>query len=259
MISLYTTLFNISRLNVNFDDAFSNWLYYCDEIVISTFTKEVAEVKEEISKSKFYDSNKIKIVSKQLDIEKDVFWEGKLKNKGLQSCNNEVVIQCDLDERISGKPILFHYLCNHILSHASPRSIMLPTIDLYEDLDHYVNIGYKWYMHRKKGTHRGSVKWARKDNGDLDPEKSDTCELIDKDANLIPCLGKVDLEDDGPKIIHLGYLDLKERNNVNEFWGKIWNHRSEGEFDSSFTPEKVESGDPRKQKHNLSKPLWPKL
>jgi len=261
MISLYTTLFNVSRLNVDFDDVFSNWLYYCDEIVISTFTKEAAEVKREISKSKFYNPKKIGVVSSHLEIQTDLYWDGKLKDAALKNCRHDIALQIDLDERISGKPILFHYLCNHILSHSSPCSVMLPTIDLYEDLDHYINIGYKWYLHRKKGTHRGSVHWAKKEDGSFDPEKSDTCELIDENGNLIPCIGKVPLGDkDDPKIIHLGYLDLEKRNKLNkEFWAEIWDFRKTGIRKNDFQAPDIESGDPRKQPHNLPQPLWPTL
>ena len=136
---------------------------------------------------------------------------------------------------------------------------MLPTIDLYEDLDHYINIGHKWYLHTREGSNRGSVNWARKEDGSLDPEKSDTCELIDKKGNLLPCIGKVDFYKENPKIIHLGFLDLEQRNKVNQFWGKVWNHRSTGEFDKDHKPEKIKIGDKRKQKHNLSKPLWQNL
>ena len=136
---------------------------------------------------------------------------------------------------------------------------MLPTIDLYEDLDHYINIGQKWYLHTKEGSHRGSVAWARKEDGSLDPEKSDTCELIDSNGNLIPCVAKIQLDDLNPKIIHLGYLDLEKRNNVNKFWGKIWNHRKNGKYDASYEPEEVVSGDSRKKKHDIPKPIWPTL
>jgi len=259
MISLYTTLFNIDKLDVDLDEVFSNWLYYVDEIVIATFRWEHEKVKEKIIKSKFYDPKKIGVVSRHVEIKTDVYWEGKLKNAALINCRNKIAIQCDLDERIAGDINLFKNLSHTILANDFPCSIMLPTIDLYEDLDHYINIGHKWYIHTKEETHRGSVNWARKEDGSLDPEKSDTCELIDKKGNLIPCIGKVDFYNNNPKIIHLGSMDLKERNKVNQFWGKIWNHRSSGNFDSAYKPEEVKSGDPRKKPHHLPHPIWPTI
>ena len=259
MISLYTTLFNIDKLDVDLDEVFSNWLYYVDEIVIATFRWEHEKVTDKIIKSKFYDSKKIGVVSRHVEIETDVYWEGRLKNAALTNCKHKIAIQCDLDERISGDFNLFKHLCHTISANDFPCSIMLPTIDLYEDLDHYINIGHKWYIHTKEGAYRGSVNWARKEDGNLDSEKSDTCELIDKNQNLITCIGKVDFYNNNPKIIHLGYLDLNKRNKVNEFWGKIWNHRKSGKFDSSYKIDEVKTGDSRKKKHNLPKPLWPQL
>ena len=260
MISIYTTGFNLEKININFDEVFSNWLVYANEIVLSTFQDEIKTTVEIISKSKFYDSKKIKVVALTVDIENDVYWEGKLKNFALENCTNSVVLQCDLDERVSGDPKQFEVCRRSILDHDFSCSVMLPTMDLYEDLDHYINLGKKWYLHTKKGTFRGSVNWARKEDGSLDPEKSDTCELIDAKGNLIPCIANVEYSsNDYPKIIHLGYLDLDKKNCVNEFWGKIWNHRSSGSFDPEYKMEKVTSGDPRKKKHNLSKPLWPTL
>tara|TARA_B100000131_G_scaffold319930_1_gene366836 strand:+ start:113 stop:895 length:783 start_codon:yes stop_codon:yes gene_type:complete len=259
MISAYTTAFNIENIDVDFDEVFSNWLFYVDEIVIATFSREHDKVVEKIAKSKFYNPETINVVSTHVEIESDVYWEGKLKNIALQNCRNNVALQCDLDERVSGDHNLFKNLCSTILSNNFTCSIMLPTVDLYEDLNHCLNIGYKWYIHTKKGAFRGSVNWARKEDGSLDPEKSDTCELIDSDGNLIPCIGKVDLFENSPKIIHLGFLDLKQRNKVNEFWGKIWNHRHSGKYDSSYKMDEIKTGDSRKKKHNIPLPLWPTI
>ena len=76
---------------------------------------------------------------------------------------------------------------------------------------------------------------------------------------MLPCVGKVDFYKENPKIIHLGYLDLKERNEVNKFWGKIWNHRQSGKYDSSYEMEEIKNGDSRKKRHNMPQPIWPKL
>jgi hypothetical protein len=48
---------------------------------------------------KFFD--KIKIVDIDIDFN-NLFWDGILKNNGLQNCSNEIVFQIDLDERVSG-------------------------------------------------------------------------------------------------------------------------------------------------------------
>ena len=259
MISIYTTGFNLEKINTDFDDVFSNWLLFADQIVIATFKDQEEKTKNINSKSKFFDPLNIAVVGFAPDIEGDIYWEGKLKNEALQHCYSDIVIQCDLDERISGDPELVKSIGEEILKHDFPCSVMLPTIDLYEDLDHYINIGYKWYIHKRQGTFRGAGNFAKKQDGTFDAEKSDTCELVTNNGDLIPCVGKINYSPKSPKIIHLGYLDLKERNKVNEFWGKIWDHRHTGKFNSNYAPEEIKSGDKRKQKHNLSKPLWENL
>ena len=261
MISLYTTAFNIDKLDVDFDEVFSNWLYYADEIVIATLRCQHEEVRDKVIKSKFYNPKKIGVVSRHLEIQTDLYWDGKLKDAALKNCRHDIALQIDLDERISGNKNTLTGLAQEILKQQFSCSVMIPTIDLYEDLDHMINIGYKWYLHTRQGTSRGSVHWAKKEDGSFDPEKSDTCELIDENGNLIPCIGKVPLGDeDDPKIIHLGYLNLEKRNKLNkEFWAEIWDFRKTGIRKNDFQATDIKSGDPRKQLHNLPQPLWPKL
>ena len=129
MISLYTTIFNVDKLDVDLDEVFSNWLYYVDEIVIATFRWEHEKVRDRIVKSKFYDSKKIGVVARHVEIEADVYWEGKLKNAALENCRKDVALQCDLDERISGKKEHLEICCKAILDNDFPCSVMLPTID----------------------------------------------------------------------------------------------------------------------------------
>mgnify|MGYP003627546874 CR=1 FL=1 len=260
MISLYSTAFNLNQIDVNFDEVFSNWLYYVDEIVIATFRREHEEVRDKVVQSKFYDSKKIGVVSRHLDPETDCYWDGKLKAAALKNCRKDVALQCDLDERISGDLSVFKNLEKEILKHDFACSIMLPSIDLYGDLDHMVNIGYKWYLHTRKETTRGAVLWAKREDGSFDPEKSDTCELIDERGQLIPCIGKVSPTENDPKIIHLGYLDLEARKKLNkDFWDKVWNKRYNRKTSPDCGKEKLNGGDPRKKPHNLSHPLWPTL
>ena len=258
MISLYTTAFNLNNFDFCFKEVFENWFYYVDEVVVSTLEDQVQEIKAEINKTTF--SDRIKIVSTDLDPNKDLYWDGKLKDAGLKACSHNSVIQLDLDERISGSKYTFKDLFLEINKHDFPCSIMLPTIDLYEDVHSFVNIGYKWYIHTRDGTNRGAVNFSLKKDGTFDPEKSDTCELIDDNGHLIPCIGRVSFAEHDPKIIHLGYLNLEDKNNINKnFWGKIWHKRKTGIDSPDFEPEEVKSGDPRKQPHNLPIPLWPSL
>jgi hypothetical protein len=93
-ISAYTTIFNLKNIQLSIIDALDNWFYYFDEVIISTLTKDVNEINEEIKNYKFFD--KIKIVDIDIDFN-NLFWDGILKNNGLQNCSNEIVFQIDLD------------------------------------------------------------------------------------------------------------------------------------------------------------------
>tara|TARA_Y100001972_G_scaffold127274_1_gene183636 strand:- start:212 stop:1000 length:789 start_codon:yes stop_codon:yes gene_type:complete len=260
-ISAYSTAFNLENFKIDINEAISNWLVYCDEVVVATTNDEYKKIKDLISSELL---NKVKIVSSNINIKEDLYWDGKLKNLSLQNCSNEVVIQIDLDERISGNPEHFEICRKTILDHNFPCSVMIPTLNLYGDLDHYKDISFKWYMHTKKDTFRGAVEFAINEDGSFDPEKSDTCELLTKDGRLAPCIAKINYMEDQPKIIHLGTLDFSRKAHINQkFWRKVWSHRktlSQGrdvDAEDIFT-DSSEFKD-TKIKHNLKIPLWPTI
>ena len=187
-----------------------------------------------------------------------------MKNLSLQNCSNEFVFQIDLDERISGAKEHYLDLIKELSMHDFPCSIMLPTVNLYGDLEHFSDIGYKWYIHKQKNTFRGTVNFAMKNDGCFDPEKSDTCELIDDQGQLIPCIGKIDFTLNGPKVIHLGALDFERKANLNNnFWRNIWSERKTlsqkkpvDAEDVYINPSDFQNSS---EKHNLPTPLWPNV
>jgi hypothetical protein len=238
--SIYTSLFNYSIDKFDLLGAFKNWSKYADEIVIATFEDQreglegvIAKVFLEYNgKDDFY--NRFKIVSCPDTSLDDPLFDGKLKNAALQACSNEFVIQQDMDERIGGETEQWNYLISYLSNLKPPYSVMIPVIDLYKDYNHYKSIGGKWYLHFKEGSSRGPVNFAKREDGSLDINKSDSCELIDENGNLIPYL--VDsrfsqpfvnkeaesLDISMPHVIHLGYLDLTKRAEHNKFRKKCW-------------------------------------
>ena len=66
MISLYTTIFNLSNFNFDIEEAFSNWFYYVDEVVVTTLKDQLEEVTGAIESTKFKDF--VKIISMDIDI-----------------------------------------------------------------------------------------------------------------------------------------------------------------------------------------------
>ncbi len=175
----------------------------------------------------------LKIIECDVSYE-DPLLDGKLKNIALQNCSGDILIQLDLDEYIPlwQKPIWYAY-AEHLLND-SVSCYMIASINLYGDWKSYRNITPKWYMH-KRGLHRGPPTYARKPDGTIDTSKSDTCELIDCNGNLVfsrqTSINIKDLESNNtPFVVHFGYLDFDSRLERNKkFWHQHWRTESGGD------------------------------
>lgn len=272
--SVYTSLFNYSPEKFDLAGAFDNWGKYANEIVIATFPDQKEELKEIIFQSyyggyyHFSEENTkkpvIKIYSCDTSLE-DPLFDGKLKNESLQNCSNEVVIQMDMDERIGGKANEWEYCANILLKQETPVACMIPVIDLYKDYSHYKSVGQKWYLHLKEKTYRGPVDFAIRQDGTLDTESSDSCELIDKYGNLVPYFRNITFlaplklgehfNINACHIIHEGYLDLNKRVENNKFWAKIWTARNGSEVKVAESISELEKENGAKR-HNLKEKWW---
>jgi hypothetical protein len=236
-ISVYTSCFNLSASFFDLEDAFSNWGIYANEICIASM--DTGDNTFQILKGyegKKFNNAKVKVIYTDFKLE-DYAFDGKLKNAALQACSNKFCIQQDLDERIGGMPNAWDILSEISLKNNIP-AFFIPVINLYKSKEYYSGISQKWYFHKKDGCYRGVVNFAKL-NDKIDIERSDTCELIDKDGNLIPSADiyngasnsdKINLFKNGnPYIIHLGYLDLQKREKQNQFWKPVWENRKGGE------------------------------
>jgi len=238
MFSIYTSLFNYSPEKFDIVDTFSNWSRYADKIVIATFPEQEDEILKVIWKD-WYNGNIlledgtskafIDVVSCETSLD-DPFFDGKLKNAALQACKTELVIQQDMDECIGGNLDIWRRYGDALLKNKDNyKALMIPVIDLYKNYGHYKSIGYKWYLHLKEGCFRCPVNFAKKEGGIIDTDKSDTCELVDGNGNLVPSVQLTDFVEKAnlafPHIIHLGYLDLDKRVENNKFWQPIWSAR----------------------------------
>lgn len=274
-VSVYTSLFNYSPDKFDLLDAFKNWSKYANEIIIGTFEDQKKEIEEEVSYLLVNDLFKdkvlydfwfgVRVISCSDTSLEDPLFDGKLKNAALQACSNELVIQQDMDERIGGGIEQWEYLCNSLKSYAPPMACMISVIDLYKDLDHYKGINSKWYLHLREGSYRGPVKFAFREDRTLDITKSDSCELIDKNGDLVPYVvdnrfsfdplmngGHVNIK--YPHIIHLGYLDLEKRAEHNKFRKGCWEAMDGKPVEVATTVEKLEEENEAKP-HGL-KPEW---
>jgi hypothetical protein len=258
MISCYTTLFNLDVFSFNIDEIMSNWLYYFDEIVVATNETEKTKVRNLFKEY----SSIVKVVSHSIDFSNQR-WDGLLKDLALKNCSNEIVFQLDADERLSGDRSHLYQLCEALEKERKPSCLMIENIDLYDDLDHYRSSGAKWYLHTKTGSNRGVVNFAKIDETNFDPEKSDGCELICDDGNLVPCLGLV--SNRSLRVFHLGHINFTNRLKLNQlFWRDIWNKRKSIslKMDAQAEDVLVSISDMRsvpKRQHQLKHPLWPTI
>lgn len=262
-ISVHTSLFNYTPEKYNLIDAFTNWGKYCNEIVIATFTDQEKELADSVTKDYFNKTKGseavIRIVSDE-DIKlEDPLFDGKLKNLSLRASTNEIVIQQDFDERIGGAVELWELAAGELLKLPMPTVCQIPVIDLYRDLDHYKSVGAKWYLTKKEGVYRGPVAFAKRDNGTIDTDKSDTCEPIDHKGDLLPQIAYTSFLKDfnikHPHIIHLGYLDLEKRIENNKFWGPVWSARNGKEVEVATDLETLDKENEAKA-HNLGERWW---
>ena len=232
MLSIYTSGFNLIKHKFNYEEALANFCQFADEVVIAINTSEddtLSKVKELSDKYK-----NLIVVDTDFSYT-DPGMDGKIKNAALQTCSNDIVIQLDLDERIlqTQKREWVRYASQ--LKYSEAIALMIPVLNLYKDVDHIKDIGTKWYLHKRFGTYRGVVKFARLDNGCHETDKSDSCELIDHNGHLVQTLYllhpmmdidqklKLIKEHSLPYVIHYGYLDLDKRVELNKnFWKKHW-------------------------------------
>ena len=264
-VSVYTSLFNYSPDKFDLVAALQNWSKYADEIVIGTFKDGQPELYRAVADStEKVKSCFIKVVECDTSLD-DPLFDGKVKNAALQACSNDIVIQQDMDERLGGKKELWDGLVNYLSrsDQNTPSAFFIECIDLYKDYNHYKSLGQKWYLHTKQNTFRGPVNFAVRGDGTVDTEKSDTCELIDIDGNLIPSfsLSKKFKDEHGvfqtdlPHVIHLGYLDLEKRIENNKFWGPVWSARNGKEVKVSTSLKELEIDNDAK-KHYLPVKWW---
>jgi hypothetical protein len=267
--SIYTSLFNYSTEKFDLFAAFKNWSKYADEIVIATFEDQAKDISAVVGSEMcgFWDIPEFQIVSCPDTSLNDPLFDGKLKNAALQACSNEIVIQQDMDERIGGETEQWDTLKYVLKNRKAPHAAMIQVIDLYKDFDHYKGVGAKWYLHLKEKSNRGPVSFARRGDGSIDTNKSDSCELIDENGDLIPYFidprfaqpftnKEIESFDISmPHIIHLGYVDLNKRIENNKFWQPIWSNRNGEEVETAVSLEQLEKEN-KCFKHKQKSPWW---
>lgn len=257
-ISLYSTAWNIHKYNFFHADALDNWVRYADEICIAVNNCEHSYVLlDQYAKAKGYP---VKLIRTNFP-ESDSFMYGKIENSALQACTGDILIQQNLDERIRANKDLLPQYRDFMLKNGV-KALFLPTIDLYNSENEFVNISKKWYIHLP-GLNRGAVKFGIKPDGKPDYNKTSSDELLDNDGNLVPTISMIeslDVESLRDYVergfflsFHLGYMQLNDRAEKAKWWKEFWERATGGDKNSHIT-DVAELMKRETRLHGL--PLW---
>jgi hypothetical protein len=255
MFSIYTSAFNLIKNNFNYKFHIQNFSQFADEVVIAINTSEdnsVNEIHDFIIKN----CNNVSILETNFSYE-DPMLDGKIKNAALQATKEDIKIGLDMDEYIPlwQKPIWKNIATQ--LTYSPYSCVMIPSLNLFKDKNYYFSIGLKWYMH-KKNLYRGAVNFAMKEDGTVDTSKSDTCELIDENNNLVQ---SIQLPSDInslqtnniPFVVHTGYMNLENRLLRNKnFWKKHWRIESGGSDPLHKVHEQIDDFTESYKEHKLN-------
>jgi hypothetical protein len=255
MFSIYTSAFNLIKNKFNYKFHIQNFSQFANEVVIAINTSEddsVNEIRDFIIRN----CNNVYILETNFQYD-DPLLDGKIKNAALQATKQDIKIGLDMDEYIPlWQKNIWENIANQ-LRYSSAKSIMIPSVNLYKDNKNYFSITPKWYLH-KKDLYRGPVNFAKKNDGTVDTSKSDTCELIDNNGNLVSSIQMpFDIEslktEQYPFVVHTGYMNLHNRLLRNKnFWAKHWFTESGGKEPEHKVHGSLEDFKENYQEHKLN-------
>lgn len=253
-LSIYTSAFNLIKNGFDYKTSINRFCNFADEVVVCVNSSD-DETLEELTVLKNDYSNLV-IISSNYSYE-DPLLDGKIKNSALQSTTGDIKIGLDMDEYIpQWQKTLWKQMAENLLSERTYDCYMIASVNLYKDKNHYFSITPKWYLH-KSGLFRGPVNYARKPDGTINTQISDSCELIDLVGNIAKSAfisNKIEVLESGniPFVVHEGYVNLDARLLRNEnFWAKHWLLESGGVPPPHKIHRSLEDFDTLALKHNL--------
>jgi len=242
-IEIYSSAFNLNKNGFIAPDHIQNFCRFADRVTIAVNTSNDGTLKTLNDIKGINDYRNLNIVSCDFSYE-DPLLDGKIKNFALSRTKLEIKLGIDLDELINlDQRPLWDTQADRLLNNKDISGLLIPSVDLYDGLetvrwDSRKNIAAKWYLH-KHGCFRGPIQQAVQANGTIDISKSDGCELIDSQGNLVKFQSLVPFEakthDEyynklfqlGIWVWHTGHVDKGERVIRNrEFWAEHWNKAS---------------------------------
>lgn len=229
MFSIYSSLYNINNLWIDWQESINRFCSFADEVVISTSNNP-----DDYKPLEAYISNypsKLKIIRTDISFD-DPLFDGKFKNAALKACTKPFCILLDGDESIplSTKKRWINY-ANLIKDNSSVDGLLIPSINLCKDEYHYKDINFKFYLHKNNiGIERGVVNYAKLDDGKINIKLSDTTEPCIKGnlANFVKLSNNIyDIKNQGlPYVFHYWAVDFNKRIKANKFWSPVWDNRA---------------------------------
>ena len=251
MFSIYSSAFNLIKNNFNYREIINNFCLFAEEVVIAINKSE----DDSLLELKNLNIKNLKLIETDFDYN-DQLLDGKIKNAALQNTSKEFKIGLDMDEYI---PLWQKNIWEELaykLRFDWCDCYMIPSVNLFKSKEYYSSVGLKWYLH-KNGLSRGPVNFAKQINGTVDINKSDTCELIYPNGELVKSKGfpnDINILREGytPFVIHTGYMSFQNRILRNKnFWKTHWLIESGGIAPNHKVHEKIEEFDEPFYKHLL--------
>jgi hypothetical protein len=243
MINLYSSAFNLIKNSFEYKDAIDNFCKFADNVAIAVNESSDNTLEELNGLTKQYKNLHVKPVNISYD---DPLLDGKIKNEALilaEEIGADYFMGLDLDERL----VLNHKerwvdFAKFFLGYSGFDAMLVPSIDLWGSektvrWDGEKNKGYKWYIHNtglKRGPHNAGIN----PDGTLNISKSDGCELVSPNGELVNA-ARIDSPLDEisdcyeyygglnkmlPYVLHYGFVNYEGRIiRNNNFWKNQWN------------------------------------
>ena len=243
-VSIYTSGFNLLVNHFDYKDAIKNFSLFADEVVIAVNSSQDDTYGALDSLRNTYGN--LKLVECDVPYD-DPLLDGKIKDIALQATTSDVKIGLDMDERIPLRHKDRWLGLAMQLDFLPEDCVMIPSLNLWgsygtikNDLSENLK-SYKWYLHGPN-LRRGPVNFARRPNGTIDTSRSDSCELIYPNGDLVHyrtlnAIGVSSIhefldyiENQITFVYHLGYANFQNRVDRNKsFWYNHWRTESGGE------------------------------
>jgi len=251
MLEIYQTAHSLIKNNIwGWDSSFKSSCEFADRVTI--VVNESQDGTKEAIQDALKDFRNWQIIDASLSTN-DRWFDGKLKQIGLENCKEEFKLQLDADEMpIGPREMWDNYLFQFKFS--SEKCLAVASVNFFKDFSHYYSITHKQYISKGSDCFRGPVISARNPDGSIDTTKSDGCDLILADGQFAPtAFTSTDLSLvenlEVPAIGHFGYVNLASRIERNQkFWKEHWYvesngkapahkiHLKEDDFDQHYIP-----------------------